>query len=278
MWQRRLTCLLFRQMKLFETKPSLKNVYILTYHHVCDEWLPTAARVTTRQFEKHIRTLLGEDVLFLSEMDLLNPERVPEKRKKVMLTFDDGFACLYRHAFPILQMYKIPALVFIVTGYVGQFSAWDVNFFSRKPTHLNWSEILEMQRYGISFGSHTHTHKNLRAVDSSQVLSELKLSKSILENKLGQSVQSLSYPFGRHSESIHKQAAELGYHLGFTLAPGNQFRNPLSIPRLGVYLFDVPFFFRLKTSPSRLRRLEYLKLKITNFCATGTIVTKKILR
>ncbi len=265
-------------MKSSEKQLWPQNLYILAYHHVCDEWLPTAARVTVRQFEKHIQTLKGEDVLFLSEKDLLFPENLPADRKKVLITFDDGFSCLYRNAFPILQKYGIPALIFIVTGYVGQFSAWDVNFFSKKPRHLNWSEMAEMRRYGIAFGSHTHTHIDLRSIPSEKVFSEVASSKSLLENELGDAVQSLSYPFGRSSKVVRETAESAGYKLGFTLNPGTWAADPLAIPRFGVYLFDVPFFFYLKLSESPLRHLEHTKLKITNYCSKGTIWTKKILR
>ncbi len=267
---------MFRQMTFSENKLALPNFFILAYHHVCDKWLPTAARVTTKQFKKHIQTLRGEDVLFLSEKDLLKPESLPRERKKVLLTFDDGFSCLYRNVFPVLQEYSIPALIFIVTGYVGQYSAWDVNFFSKSPRHLNWQEILEMNRAGITFGSHAHTHIDLRTTEREKLILEVSLSKSILEDKLGHSVHSFSYPFGRFSPETLKLAQEVGYQLGFTLRPGTVLENPLLIPRLAVYLFDIPLFFRLKISRSPFRYLEYAKLKITNFCSNGTILTKKI--
>ncbi len=264
-------------MKSFKKETWPQNLYILAYHHVCNDWLPTAARVTVRQFEKHIQTLKGEDVLFLSEKDLLSPENLPSEKKKVLLTFDDGFSCLYRNAFPILQKYNVAALIFIVTGYVGQFSAWDVNFFSKKPRHLNWEEIEEMHRHGISFGSHSHTHIDLKGVHSLKIQEEARNSKFLLENKLGSVVHSISYPFGRHSGEVEKIASESGYSLGFTLNPGTNCVNPLAIPRFGVYLFDIPFFFHLKMSTSPLRHLEYTKLKVTNFCSKGTIWTKRIL-
>jgi peptidoglycan/xylan/chitin deacetylase (PgdA/CDA1 family) len=39
-------------------------------------------------------------------------------RRAVAITFDDGFADLREHAFPVLQRAKFPATVFVATGYV----------------------------------------------------------------------------------------------------------------------------------------------------------------
>lgn len=72
--------------------------------------------------------------------------------RSCLLTFDDGWKDNYTHAFPVLQAYKIPALIFLTTGYVGTNKRfWHERLASllyplpfsggqrRTVAHLNWA-------------------------------------------------------------------------------------------------------------------------------------------
>ena len=257
-------------------KKTYRNVYILTYHHVCSEWLPSAARVTQSQFEKHIRILRDLDVQFFSlqDLDILSPD---SSRKRVAITFDDGFSCVYKNAFPVLERENIPATVFLVTAFIGKKSYWDVNFGNNKPKHLSWSEIFEMKKYNISFGSHTHCHIDLRGSREDIIRNDLINSKLLLENKLGESLKSLAYPFGRSSNRTRKILRELDFKNAFSLIPDSHFSDSFQIPRYGVYLFDLPAFFKAKLDINWLRHIEKPKLRIINFLSAGTILTKNMI-
>jgi len=256
-------------------KKTYRNVYILAYHHVCSEWLPSAARVTQAQFKKHIQILKGLDVHFFSLDDL---KYLPENSSKmrVAITFDDGFACVYRNAFPVLLKENIPATVFLVTGFIGEKSAWDVNFGNHKPEHLSWSEIFEMNKYSVSFGSHTHRHINLAGRRIGDIRDDLRQSKLLLEDKLGKSVYSLAYPFGRFSDQAKDILRELDFGEAYSLRPESCFSDFLQIPRFGVYLFDNGVFLKAKLGANWLTQIEKPKLRIINFLSSGTILAKKM--
>ncbi len=256
-------------------KKTYRNVYILTYHHVCSQWLPSAARVTQAQFKRHIQVLKDMDVQFFS-VDYL--KYLPEKsqKKRVAITFDDGFSCIYRNAFPILQKENIPATIFLVTDFIGKESTWDVNFGNHRPKHLSWREILEMKKYGLSFGSHTHRHIDLAGSSKSEISKDLSQSKSLLENKLGNSIHSLAYPFGRFSGSTKDILRELNFKEAFSLYPKSDFSDFFQIPRFGVYLFDNEIFLRAKLEENWLAPIEKPKLKIINLLSGGTILAKKM--
>ena len=52
--------------------------------------------------------------LFESLLSLVNTINHVE----TMITFDDGFKCLYDHVFPLLEKLKIPSTIFLTTGYI----------------------------------------------------------------------------------------------------------------------------------------------------------------
>jgi len=98
----------------------------------------------------------------------------------VVITFDDGYADFYRNAFPVLSDYGFTATVFVITGLMKP------HRMSFKGTEcLTLSEVRELHSHGISFGSHTVSHPDLRLLKQDEVESELCGSKKSLEDALG---------------------------------------------------------------------------------------------
>jgi peptidoglycan/xylan/chitin deacetylase (PgdA/CDA1 family) len=125
--------------------------------------------------------------------------QVPGKRT-ISLTIDDGDISILTTALPLLQEYGVPATVFLVTGLVGT------------PGFLSWQDVRECRRGGISFESHTHTHRNLATLSNSEIRQELLLSRQTLEDGLGEPVTGLALPGGSGNLSVVTQLArETGY-------------------------------------------------------------------
>jgi tetratricopeptide (TPR) repeat protein len=88
---------------------------------------------------------------------------------------------------------------------------------------LTWREIREMAQNGIAIGSHTHTHRVLATLSPSAQKEEMILSKLIIEENIGQTVQSISYPVGEPHYITGETsviASVSGYSLGFTTNTG----------------------------------------------------------
>jgi peptidoglycan/xylan/chitin deacetylase (PgdA/CDA1 family) len=81
---------------------------------------------------------------------------------------------------------------------------------------LTWDQIKEMSDFGITFGSHTHTHAILKYCDNIKVRNELKNSKKIIEQKIGRKVDLFSYPNARYSIENAKMVAQY-YQFAFRL-------------------------------------------------------------
>lgn len=72
--------------------------------------------LTIDDFERRI-SYLNKHYRFISLKECLKYLREGDRPANcLVLTFDDGYKCVYKKAFPILKKYKIPATVFITTG------------------------------------------------------------------------------------------------------------------------------------------------------------------
>jgi peptidoglycan/xylan/chitin deacetylase (PgdA/CDA1 family) len=101
---------------------------------------------------------------------------------------------------------------------------------------LTWEQIREMAEQGVSFGSHTDSHRILAKIPADEALREMQLSKAAVEAKL-KSCSLLAYPNGDWSETTRTLAAQCGYRWAFANSPGvwRAETNPFSIPRVNIW-------------------------------------------
>jgi len=71
-----------------------------------------------------------------------------------LLTFDDGYASLADHAYPVLERLGFTATTFVITDFIGRDNSWDVRYTWRRLPHLDWPEIERWQAEG-SVSRHT---------------------------------------------------------------------------------------------------------------------------
>lgn len=238
---------------------------------------------TPRQFEIIICKIKELGFVNGSFQELINLEysspsgRGGEKGRKLLVTFDDGYSGVYEYGLPILKKYGFTALIFLIAGYLGKKSLWDMNILQRFR-HLDWDEILELQKVGFEFGSHTMTHPDLTFVSPRRLEWELKESKMVLEERLG-TIECLSYPFGRYNSEIKKGAKQAGYKLAFAIYPRQEDNlfNPLAVKRTPVHFLDPWWLLKaeLLHPDSFLGRTGENTGKLVNFLARGTTLMRK---
>ena len=88
-----------------------------------------------------------------------------------------------------------------------------------KCQFMNWEQLREVSRGGITIGSHSMNHRILSQLSIEDQQWELEESKKILEETIGQTVNSLAYPVGGKSpfnQQTKKIAKESGYQMGFS--------------------------------------------------------------
>jgi peptidoglycan/xylan/chitin deacetylase (PgdA/CDA1 family) len=197
-----------------ETEPQKmipSAIPILMYHYIREYYnsndpIGKNLSVAPEKFEEHLAWLKDNGYQSVFPNFFINPE--PISFKPVILTFDDGYQDAYDNAFPILQKYQMAGMFYLIVNKVGT------------PGYLTWDEISEMQKAGMSFGSHTLTHPDLRNLAAAILEREIKESKEVLEQKLGQAITDFCYPSGKYNSGIIKVLEALGYQTAVTTESG----------------------------------------------------------
>jgi peptidoglycan/xylan/chitin deacetylase (PgdA/CDA1 family) len=102
---------------------------------------------------------------------------------------------------------------------------------------LSWPEITEMDRAGVTFGSHTQTGQILTTVPVDTARQEVLGSKAAIESALSKRCNVFAYPNGNWSPETRRLLAEAGFELAVTTEPGawTATCDPLAVPRCNVY-------------------------------------------
>jgi len=213
-------------------------VSILCYHAVDPEWESPLA-VRPADFARHMawlagrRRVVGLDAA-VGRLD--RHGRLP--RGTAALTFDDGFASVHEHAWPVLRDRALPAAIFLVAETLGP-APRPVDWVDDPPpwpiATMRIEQVLEMQDGGVLVGSHTCTHPNLPDLTDAECRRELAGSRDLLGELIGRPVRHLAYPRGRNDARVRRLAAAAGYTWAFTLPESREPFDAFGIPRTGIY-------------------------------------------
>ena len=142
----------------------------------------------------------GFQTLSLAEAAKLVRIGQPFRERTCVVTFDDGYETVYREAFPILQEVGFTATVFLITGYCGKQNSWPGHVSPvGEQSLLCWTQIEEMARHHIEFGSHTVTHPDLACLTHREAEREMQDSKQMIQERIGRGVEVFAYPYGRYA-------------------------------------------------------------------------------
>lgn len=207
-----------------------KALPVLMYHHVS----PQAGLVTVSpdSFRDHIRELAkaGWQTAGLDAVErFLAGEAIPEKT--CIITFDDAYLDNMVYAAPILLDARMKAIVFAVTGWMGD--GPPRSGILDTPSHreckqriaagdsdsviMRWKEAERLQSEGtFEFHSHTHTHTRWdktiadEADRRTALHQDLEASKRALVTHLGISSRHLCWPQGHYDDIYLDVAHDLG--------------------------------------------------------------------
>ncbi len=145
---------------------------------------------------------------------LINGEWPESSSLICAITFDDGYASVYRHAYPVLKEFGFPATVYLVAGAMGEEAPRSSNEFDGlypDEEMMLWREAKELQLQGIRMGSHLVGHKDLTSLDAAMADQELLRSKQFIEERIGEECSSFCYPWGKHDDQSVEAVRRAGY-------------------------------------------------------------------
>lgn len=235
------------------SRRAASGLTVLIYHRVgggtADELdlAPEGLRAQLDVLARHRVVGLDEG---LDELEAGNDD------PKVALTFDDGFADVFRTAWPLLEERRLPFTVYVATSFVGGLLRWEGSTASAPPAPaLTWDQLGELGGSGLcTFGNHTHRH-----VPASQLSAgEVDACSAALEANLGVVPRHFAYPWGHRVP-----AAEPWLRERFrSAATGELGRNrpgddPLRLRRVPVRRTDPLAFFEAKLTGRLLPERVY---------------------
>jgi len=207
--------------------------FILMYHSIADH-LDDPYSVPINAFRQQISWIFenGFDVVSLScLLRSLQERNYRSLKKKLVITFDDGYQDFVTNALPILHEHRATATVFLVTGMLGERASWNKSGADERL--MSEEDVRSIKAHGISLGSHTATHANLTLLDHKEVRRQLKDSSDKLA-QLGETFYAFSYPWGQWTSGIADTVREEGYECA--LAVGEKTRliafNTHCLPRI----------------------------------------------
>ncbi|MFO7694295.1 MAG: polysaccharide deacetylase family protein [Vicinamibacterales bacterium] len=172
------------------------RVPILAYHAVGDG--PAPLSMPPGRFREHLHSLRdgGWRTLSLAEL-LVGHARGGWPARRVVLTFDDGFAHLDSQAWPEIARLGFTAILFAVSGRLGGRSDWPgwppaVEPFRMMDAHA----LRDAADAGIEIGAHSVSHPRLSRTPAERVEREIADSQAHLEDAVGRPVRAFAYPFG----------------------------------------------------------------------------------
>jgi hypothetical protein len=190
-------------------QPSQKLHFL--YHELRPHGCDYSYVLETKEFDKQMD-------LFMQMRNAESHGLWPE------VTFDDGHISNFSDALPVLLSWGLTARFFITVGWTG-----------KKPGYMGWRELRSLHESGQLVGAHGWSHTFLTRCAPREFDVELGKAKSVLEDKLGTPITTMSLPGGRFNRRVLAACREAGYTQVYTSVPRAEY-EPLgfTVGRLNV--------------------------------------------
>ncbi|MCB1736528.1 MAG: polysaccharide deacetylase family protein [Gammaproteobacteria bacterium] len=242
-----------------------RSIPILRYRHVSPDGGPLT--VSPSRFDEHMSMLANEGWQTLSTATLLDSlgSNVQLPEKACLISFDGGFLDNYIYAWPLLTRYHLNAVMFLVTGWIGDGNPRlsDPAVLGERVDHLSclnaidaghgddvmlrWSEIQRMRTAGnmeIHSGGHRPLHwdreNESHEAHLAHLVEELAQSRGLILRHTGEVERQIGWTGfgfdGKVDLGYREAARKAGFFIHYTTEPGPNLRgdDPARIRRFNV--------------------------------------------
>ncbi|NEB78767.1 polysaccharide deacetylase family protein [Streptomyces sp. SID14478] len=226
-----------------------RAVPILMYHSIAHDPRPATRglSVAPADFTEQMGILADLGCTPLTTADLAGIWRGggrPLPDRPVLITFDDGYEGVHRHALPVLAEHGFASTLFVSTGWLR--GPYDTG--GGLDTMLDWDQVRALAAQGFEIGGHSHTHPQLDQLDAEDLEFELRRCREIVDGELGTAPVSFAYPYGHSDRRVRRAVRAAGF--AQSLAVGNALarrrQGPYALRRVTV---------RRSTGPAEFERL-----------------------
>ena len=176
---------------------------VITFHNIIPddfEWFKNTINFIEQKFE------------IMDPKDIFSKKS--RSRKRVLITFDDGFKSNKKLEEFVLKPKNIKAIFFVTTNFISldesRAFAFVANNFYPKSTDafilnetiknhflpMNWLDLHDLIENGHTIGCHTKNHPILANLSAENQKTEILESKRVLEIKLNINIEHFAFPFG----------------------------------------------------------------------------------
>ena len=211
-------------------------VPVLMYHAISDA--PARATrtlsVSPQAFAEQLQFLAdgGFTPLTTAGLGALWRAGRPVPERAVLITFDDGYEGVHRHALPLLTEHGFAASLFVSSGWLpGPHHAG-----GELDTMLSWDQVRELAAAGVEIGGHSHTHPQLDQLPDRELKFEIGRCRDLLAQETGEEPVSFAYPFGYSSRRVREAVRNGGFQqsLAVNNALAGTWQSPYALTRLTV--------------------------------------------
>ncbi|MEU0964613.1 polysaccharide deacetylase family protein [Streptomyces sp. NPDC005917] len=211
-------------------------VPILMYHSVATapNEATRALSVAPEAFAEQMALIAEMGLTPLNTADLAASWRSggPLPDRPVLITFDDGYEGVHRHALPVLAKQGFVSTLFVSTGWIeGPYATG-----GGLDAMLDWDQVRELADAGCEIGGHSHTHPQLDQLDDERLRAELVGCRKIVAEQLGSAPASFAYPYGYSSRRVRQAVRASGFAQALAVENGlaRRRQGPYALRRVTV--------------------------------------------
>jgi len=134
----------------------------------------------------------------------------------------------------------------LLKGWIDKAIIAKTSVYVVEPTDANLKRAVDLGVHEV--GSHTLTHPHLTEISPEQAEREIILSKTMIEDALGETIHSFAYPYGDENDIIRQLVAKAGYKFAVTTQKGRArgSENDYELPRHSIRRNDTILHFLAK--------------------------------